>query len=102
MKRERRFTAVVAVAFVLTSILCSSAQAGSFLGRDETLRAEAGVFDQASAWLLDAWTGLKTLLEAATLPPQASPQAACATDTGWGLDPEGCPRQSNTNTNSDK
>lgn len=105
MKRERRFIAVVSVAFVLVSILCGTAQAGSLgFGRDETSRAEAGpsagFVDQVSAWLLGTWTGLKTaLVEAVTLPPSvpskvtlppAVPLGDC--EAGWGLDPEGCPR----------
>jgi hypothetical protein len=97
MKSETRFNTIIAVGFALALILCSGgAQAGNLLGlgsdrgpRTAAAGPSAGLFEQASAWLLGAWAEVESAFAGALSPPLTPTAADC--DAGWGLDPEGCP-----------
>lgn len=99
MKSNRSRKFILAVVFSSSLALGAGAEAGNLfaLGGDFTPKASAerqvGLFEQALNWLTGAWTdmtGLKTATSqsSSTPPPPSGP--AC--ESGWGLDPIGCPR----------
>ena len=97
MTTKKSLNRIVAVAFAITLLASSGAQAGGLFSPDGGRVIErATVFDQAATWMLDAWTGLTGLFAFDSETPAPTTQnctnpAGCGSDgdTGPGIDPEG-------------
>ena len=90
---------ITAVIFCVALILGPAAEAGSFLARGgdpAPVERQLGLFEHALNWLTGVWTDLTSGFATAAAESTISPQSPTCTDSdsdsGWGLDPEGCPR----------
>lgn len=95
MNTWKRAIRSTGIAFAVILILCSRAQAGNLFGLTDqaprtTIEQPAGLLGQAVAWLTDLWSGLTARPTGETVVPPSTTQGTC--DSGWGIDPEGCPK----------
>lgn len=97
MTTKKSLNRIAAVAFAITLLASSGAQAGGLFSPDGGRVTErTTVFDQAATWMMDTWTGLASLFafDSETLTPgtqSCTNPAGCGSDgdTGPGIDPEG-------------
>lgn len=98
MKSAKGFKFIFAVAFTVALILGPTAEAGSLLGMggdSAPVERQVGLFGQAFDWLAGLWNNLTATFDTATAESMTPSQSSACTDSGdsgWGLDPEGCPR----------
>lgn len=97
MATKKSINHIAAVAFSIFLLASSGAQAGSLLGPNGDRAIErASVLDQATTWILDAWTGLTSVFAFSLTTPESGTQSCTTTggcggegDAGPGIDPEG-------------
>ncbi len=92
MKSIKGYKFIFAVAFSAALILGPTAEAGNLLARGGDLapvERQIGLFEQALNWLTGVWTDMTSIFASSESTPPPSTQGC---ESGWGLDPIGCPR----------